>query len=148
MTKTLKKLIAAAIGILVVLAIGFLLVFPNDRAKLVGWARGETFHRGMPMHYWLDAIEGPDANLRYEAVLALGHDKAAIPALTKRLQDSIPLLREIAAAELSRFGPDARDAVPTLTLMLKDDDRGCRQAAADALKRIAHESAASQTKAP
>jgi len=127
---------AAVLAILVVLGAAVVVLVPSYRVRAVGWVRGETFHRGMPLSYWLDAIEGPNGNQRYEAILAIGRDKDAIPALIRRLKDDVPLLRHMAAVELARFGPDARAAVPALTEMLKDPDRSCRQAAADALRAI------------
>ena len=42
----------------------------------------------------------------------------------------------MAAVELSHFGPAAKEAVPDLTAMLKDEDRSCREAATDALAKI------------
>ncbi len=127
---------AMVLGIVLAVGVAVVMVRPASRAWVVGRARGETFHRGMPLSYWLDALEGNDSNLRYEALLAVGRDRNAIPALTGRLKDEIPLLRHMAAVELARFGPKAREAVPALTEMLKDPDRSCRQAATDALQAI------------
>lgn len=135
-------------GILIVL--GFVLAFilavgtfsPTWRTRALGWARGEKFLRGMPLHYWMAALKGPDGNLNYEAILALETEKDAMPALTEELQDEIAFLRQLAALALGRFGPDARSAVPALTEMLKDKERSCREAAAEALKKIDPEAAA------
>lgn len=140
-------LLAMALLIAVMVALA---AVPGWRIRALGRARGENFHRGMPLSYWVQALDDPDpgkGNLRYDAILAVGHDRDAIPALRRRLQDPVPLLRHMAAVELSRFGPDAREAVPELVAMLQDDDRSCREAAADALAKI-DPSAAPQAKTP
>ncbi|OAI54536.1 hypothetical protein AYO44_14735 [Planctomycetaceae bacterium SCGC AG-212-F19] len=133
----MAKRIAAVVGILLVIAIGVIVLVPTNRLRVVGWVRGEPFHRGMPLSHWLADLESPNGNLRYEAILAVGRNKDAMPSLIRRLKDDVPLLRHMAAVELARFGPEAHDAVPALTEMLADPDRACRQAAADALRAIA-----------
>lgn len=126
------------LGLIVVAAVGagLFLADPVRRIQLMGRLRNEKFYRDMPAHFWLEAIEGADGNQRYEAILALGREPDAIPALAGRLKDAVPFLRHLAAVELARFGPEAQAAVPALTQMLTDDDRSCRQAAKDALERI------------
>ena len=128
--------IAAGVCTLAIIAIVAMLMDPANRIKVMGWVQGETFYRDMPRSYWLAALESLNDILRHEAILAAGRDKAAIPGLIRRLQDEVPQLRCMAAVELARFGADARDAVPALTAMLKDEDRSCRQAARDALQKI------------
>lgn len=133
----MKKWIALLGGLLVAGAVMVLVLAPEWRARALGWVRNESFHRGMPMHYWLDAMQDTsNGNLRYEAILAVERDPQAIPALTKRLQDEVPLLRQMAAIALGRFGPEARSAAPALTEMLDDPDPSCRRVAAENLKRI------------
>ncbi|MGE3809069.1 MAG: HEAT repeat domain-containing protein [Gemmataceae bacterium] len=133
----MKKWIALA-AILLLEAVGlFFLRAPQWRTRAVGYARGESFHRGMPTHYWLDNMSSTNANMRYESILALDREKVAIPALSQRLDDEIPLLRQMAALALGRLGADAKEAVPALTKMMKDDaDPSSRRAAEDALKNI------------
>ena len=90
------KRIAFVAALVVILAGVALFVVPQTRVKAVGWVRGEKFHRGMPLSYWVEALDDPDpnkGNLRYDAILAVAHDADAIPALRRRLQDPIPLLR-------------------------------------------------------
>src|SRR5262245_58427294 len=128
--------IALGVCVVAVIALVVMLAIPNNRIKLMGSLRGEPFCNDMPLSHWLGVIESPIPNLRYDAILAVRHQKAAIPSLIRRLQDDIPLLRQVAAAEVGRFGPEAKDAVPALTAMLKDEDRACRQAARDALQQI------------
>jgi hypothetical protein len=133
----MAKKITVAVVVVILAIVGVIALVPTVRIKAAGWARGETFHRGMPLSYWLEAIEDPNnGNLRYEATLAVARDPGAIPALRRRLQDPVPLLRNLAAAELGSFGPKASEAVPDLVALLKDEDRSCREAAADALARI------------
>jgi hypothetical protein len=131
----MKKVLVAAAALA---GIALLMAFaiPTNRIKTIGWLRGERFHNGMPLHYWLAGLDSSDNNTRYYAMLAVAHDRDAVPALTQRLKDELPLIRHMAAVELANFGPEARDATPALVAMLKDDDRACRQAAEDALKKI------------
>ena len=131
----MKKVLAVA-GVLVGIALLVAFAVPTNRIRTIGWLRGEKFHDGMPLNYWLAGLESDDANARYYAILAVAHDKDAVPALTRRLKDELPIIRHLAAAELAGFGAEAREATPGLVAMLKDDDRACRQAAEDALKKI------------
>jgi hypothetical protein len=128
--------IALAVGFFSFVVIGLVLADPVNRIKLLAWINGETFRAEMPLSYWLASLNSPDGNLRYKAILAVSHEKTAIPGLTRRLQDDIVLLRSMAALELAHFGADAKDAVPALVVLLKDEDRSCRQAARDALQQI------------
>ncbi|MBL8795080.1 MAG: HEAT repeat domain-containing protein [Planctomycetia bacterium] len=138
----MKKGILTVLGVLLAYIIAIIALSPTWRTRALGFARGEKFLRGMPMHYWLDAMKGENGNLNYEAILALEPEPEAIPAFTEELKDPIPFLRQLAALALSRFGPQAKEAVPALTEMLKDDDRSCREAAAEALRKIDPEAAA------
>lgn len=77
-----------------------------------------------------------------EAVDVIGPKaKPAIPELVVALKDKTPVarkdgeqMRARAARALGRLG--AREAIPPLTEMLRDPDRGARRAAADALGMI------------
>lgn len=61
---------------------------------------------------------------------------AAVPALVAALGDSDPVLRTGAAGVLALLGPEARQAAPVLTDMLRDSFGPARIAAAVALARI------------
>ena len=63
----------------------------------------------------------------------------AVSALTNALHDSRQRVRAVAAYSLGRFGEDARAAVPELQAALGDGDFFTRQAATNALRRIAPE---------
>lgn len=133
----MKQGIASAVIVLLICTLGVPVVSPVWRARAVGWAREETFYRGLPRHYWEAALNQEDANLRYQALLAIENDPASIPLIIERLTDKVFLLREEAAVALGRFGPAASAALPALQRMVKEDaERSCRQAAADALRRI------------
>lgn len=128
--------IALVVCIIAIIAIVVILADPINRIKLMGEIKGETFHREMPLSYWLGELDSANGNARYNAILAVSHEKAAIPGLIRRLKDDADLLRRMAALELSHFGAEAKDAVPALVEMLKDNERSCRQAARDALQQI------------
>src|SRR5579871_6874470 len=102
--------IALGVCILAIIAIGLMLADPINRIKVMGRINGETFHREMPLSHWLADLDSPNGNARYNAILAVSHEKAAIPGLTRRLKDDVPLLRSMAALELAHFGADAKDA--------------------------------------
>src|SRR5262249_32535938 len=130
--------IALGVCVLSVIAIVLMLADPVNRIKVMGRLHGESFHSGhfvreMPLSFWLTALDSPNGDLRYDALLAVRHEKAAIPGLIRRLEDKVALLRTMAALDLSDFGAEAKEAVPGLGVMLKDEDRSCRQAARDAL---------------
>jgi CubicO group peptidase (beta-lactamase class C family) len=64
-----------------------------------------------------------------------GHQEE-IPSLIKALADSDAAVREQAAENLGRRGPEAEQAVPALILLLSDKDPFVNGRAADALSRI------------
>ena len=68
---------------------------------------------------------------------ALGADTdVAVRALAGCLKDAVVEIRIDAAEELGNFGPAAREAIPALTLALKDVRQAVRESAAEALKRV------------
>ncbi|QQR75355.1 MAG: serine hydrolase [Holophagales bacterium] len=93
------------------------------------------------------ASDAAPAGVRQGAVRALGWIAAAgsdgrtavlsvLPALTARLADPEPLVREAAAEALGRCGPPASAAVPALVAAFADEDPYLGGAAAVALGRI------------
>ena len=88
----------------------------------------------------IEALKDDDTDVRENAALALikvGHrvPVESIPILTNALQ-IYPC--ELAAEELGRFGPAAKDAVPALEKVRDDPDKltDCRKAAKEALEKI------------
>lgn len=61
---------------------------------------------------------------------------SSVPVLIDALGDQHPRVRVKAINTLAKIGPDAKDAVPALIEVLKDNDFEVRQAAADALEAI------------
>ena len=61
---------------------------------------------------------------------------AAVPELTKQLNDNDPAVRQRAADVLARIGPAAKQAVPDLVAALEDGDEAVRKSAALALGQI------------
>ncbi len=86
----------------------------------------------------IKALAGRDATVRAGAAAALADlgpgARQAIPALVKALKDEDAAVRRHGAAALGRIGPGARDdAAAVLFVLLRDADRGVRQAAQAAL---------------
>lgn len=78
-----------------------------------------------------------DWDLPETAARSLGRiGSAAVPELTKELNDRDPEVRERAANVLARIGPAAKQAVPDLVAALEDDDEAVRKSAALALGQI------------
>jgi HEAT repeat protein len=70
-----------------------------------------------------------------EALTSIG--KAAVPALVKGLDDSDDNLRRLIARSLGYIGSEAKEAIPQLTTLSRDDpSERVREAATAALKRI------------
>lgn len=65
--------------------------------------------------------------------------KGAIAHLCACLKHANAGLRALAAKYLGEFGPDAKEALPDLTLLLQDKDPLVRDAAAVAIKNIEKE---------
>jgi HEAT repeat protein len=88
----------------------------------------------------IDVLQGGGSLARQNAALALGKigpdARAAVPALARMLRDPDWLLRRQAAIALGEIGPDAGPAGAELK-RLKRDLPAVRQAAADALAKIA-----------
>ncbi len=100
-----------------------------------------TLAGGKPVGYWLEALRGPDAQLRKTAVSKLGNvgpaDTAVVPALTTALKDRDAGVRREAILALMKCGANAREAIPTLTdLQQHDRDGQIRRYAGKALEAI------------
>jgi HEAT repeat protein len=112
-----RKQFLLVAGVLLVLAGGASLLIPTTRLMIVGYLRGEPFHRGRPVGFWIAQLQSDDYLERRKAALVLGvmgtKAKGAIPALTAALQDEAEVRREAAFA-LSKIGPDAAPAIPAV----------------------------------
>jgi HEAT repeat protein len=85
----------------------------------------------------VEALKNRDPRIRREAAEALGEKKrAALPALSKALNDEDVEVRRVAASSLERIGQEAAPAVPALTKALRDVDGQVRQNATSALSII------------
>ena len=70
-----------------------------------------------------------------------GSGQGCVRHLVVALDDDHANVRDLAAGLLYRIGPEAREAVPALTLTLQDKDWFVRKVAASALKQIQHHEA-------
>jgi len=116
----------------------------SDESQSVGWwaalalagsdpdAKAEVPTLDTPRHRNLFAL----IEAR-EPMAAIGADaKAAVPPLSKALNDQDPLVQFVAIRALGAIGPDAKSAIPALIEVLRDDDSPeVRKMAADALGR-------------
>lgn len=86
----------------------------------------------------IDRLKHKDPEVRYWAVMYLEYiaDTAAIPALIEVLNYDDNDMRGAAAKALAKFGPDAIEAVPALTLAAQDEDVWISTTAAYALRMI------------
>lgn len=95
-------------------------------AALAGGASGEPSSEAKPLGDWIEALEHTDAQMRVEALGAIGklgpEAEAAVPAMIERLGDADPSVRGAAARALGALGPAARSAVPSLVKALADKD--------------------------
>jgi hypothetical protein len=83
----------------------------------------------------LDVLESQDCAITnmQEHVL---ETKEAISYLCASLKHANARVRALAAKQLGEIGPDAKDTLPDLTLLLQDVDQLVRDAAEEAIKNI------------
>ncbi len=111
-------------------------------ALLSGCGRAKpTLAGGKPVSYWVEALRGPDAQVRKKAVAKLGNvgraNPAAFPAVRGALTDPDPAVRLEAIRAVVKFGRDAAEAVPALTeLSQRDADERVRTDAQRALEKV------------
>ncbi len=90
---------------------------------------------------WIELSKSKDSAERIRAIGALAEKKseaeAVIPALIEALKDSNAFARRDAARALGSFGAAASVAASALQLAARDKNEHVRQAAKDALLRIA-----------
>jgi HEAT repeat protein len=84
-----------------------------------------TLAGGRPVGFWIEALQGPDAQLRKKAAFKLGNvgpaDPAAFPALLAALSDRDASVRCEVILALAKFGAEAREAVPALVEVQRRD---------------------------
>jgi HEAT repeat protein len=100
-----------------------------------------TLAGSKPVGHWVDELKSPDPKHRKEAVAKLGNvgtaDPAAFPAVCGALKDADPKVRREAVLAVLKFGETAREAVPLLEDVRKNDrDPQVREAAARALEKL------------
>jgi HEAT repeat protein len=82
-------------------------------------------------------LHDSERDVRLEALDALGRcGKPAVAPLLESLKDLDSNILVHAAESLGRIGPEAKEALPALSLLLKDDVEEVRNVAAAALKKI------------
>jgi len=97
---------------------------------------------GARVRHWIDALGSPDAKVRKEAAFKLGNlgltdPETVVTALTAALKDSDALVRCEVILALSKCGPRAKGANPTLTeVKEQDEDSRVRDYAAKALAKL------------
>ncbi len=96
---------------------------------------------GRPVGYWVRALRDPDAGLRVKAVFKLGNvgpaDPAAYPAVAAALDDADARVRGAAVQAVLKFGDQAREAVPALERLARQDpDPRVRAYATKALSNL------------
>jgi HEAT repeat protein len=96
---------------------------------------------GKPASYRLAALQDGDAKVRQKAVTKLGNagdtDPAVFPALLEAIKDTDACVRRASVLALMKFGPDAKQAVPMLTdVQRNDQDAEVRAFARKALARL------------
>jgi HEAT repeat protein len=106
---------------------------------LLGCGKSEpALSGGKPVSYWVDALRAPDPRVRKEAAFKLGNagpiEPTVYPAVVAALGDADAQVRVEVVKSLVKFGPAAKEAVPTLTeLQQKDPDARVRTLAGRAI---------------
>lgn len=84
-----------------------------------------TLSGGKPVSYWVEACRNPDPKMRKKAVFKLGNvgasDAAVLPTLIGTLKDADAGVRCDAILALLKCGADAKDAIPALTDVQRQD---------------------------
>src|SRR6266436_172939 len=114
-------------------------------AFMVAGCSGAPLHKGKPASYWREALKGDNAELRREAITAMGALKVkdAVPDLIAALKDKDAKVRAKAAESLwSVGGADTAEAIPALLPLLNDKDISVRLSTAGALGQIGPEAKA------
>jgi hypothetical protein len=103
---------------------------------------GRVIVNGHSMQSIHDFFKGADIDKRIIVDV-----KGAISQLHDALKMGDSYLRRLAAMLLGQIGPDAKETLPTLSLLLHDDDKIVRDAAEQAINRITTGESAGPTQA-
>jgi HEAT repeat protein len=135
--KRKRLLLGLAVGLPVVLIAA---IFLDPTCVLLGYLRGEAFHRGRPTSWWKKALENPAPVVQAETFQNLkGGGQSAARVLVALLGEKSSSgwksadVRWKAADLLGQVGPDATDTAPALIEALKDEDLHVRTVAATSL---------------
>ncbi len=98
---------------------------------------------------WIKAIQDPDHDVRHRAVVSLGElngqSETALKAVANVLEDHDPSIRRAAIEAVTRAGTPAKDYIPTLMRISKDDqDREIRDLASLSISKLKDAPDASQ----
>jgi HEAT repeat protein len=100
---------------------------------------------GARVRHWIETLRKPEAKLRKEAAFKLGNlgntdPGLVVPALTAALKDADPAVRCEAILALLKCRDAARNTVPELSeIQRNDDDAKVREYAGKALAKIARD---------
>jgi HEAT repeat protein len=93
-----------------------------------------------PISYWVQSLQGPDANLRKKAAQILGNigavDSALVPALSGALKDPDAGVRREAIVSLIKIGPKAKDALSALEEVVSQDENAKVRADAERALKV------------
>jgi hypothetical protein len=136
---TRRRAFTLAVVVLTLAAASFLI--PGSPLYLPGWFFSGGVYEGRSGRAWVNLLNDPDADIRRQAIFALGtmgNDSAAsVPALARILvEDKEARTRVAAALALTKMAPASKAAVPELTRALEDRDGFVRMNAAYALMRL------------
>jgi HEAT repeat protein len=94
---------------------------------------------------WAEVLRDPNPKMRKKAAFKLGNigpsDPVVLPALISALQDGNADVRCEAIQALVKYGPGAKEAIPALTdVQRQDRDATVRAYAAEALAKLQDDS--------
>jgi HEAT repeat protein len=123
MTKRRVLWLVAVIGV----SAGLAVLIPGSPVYLPKLYSSNHQYDGHSLHYWIEALDDPDVQLRTQAIHTLGAHGAeageATPALAAiLLGDTNREVRIEAALALSKMSPASRPAVPALGQALQDPE--------------------------
>ncbi len=111
---------------------------PGTYRRIGAWCRDPEAVPENSCRPLTDALQDPDARVRWESAVTLGslgpEAREAGPALIGALQDQDEVVRRAAATSLEQIAPDG--AIPALVGALGDSDNGVRRVAAISLGRL------------
>lgn len=120
---------------------GLLLLIPGSPLYLPELVATEGQYEGRSTRSWARDLDSPDAEVRGQAIFALGAigepAGETVPALAKIMaEDPDDGMRSRASLAIAKMGPAAGPAVPSLSKALEDPEPHVRMNAARALQQI------------